>query len=213
MKTCRVCSEQKELELFKKHSGCLDGRAKICKACDSKRAVENQRKNWEHRKAYIKGWLEQNPEAAKRYDANRGKWAKEHPEKRKEYKARHLAKPGVHEKALEYSREYCRKNSELKTQKKLAWMKKYPERVREAGRRRQAKKLNATPVWADTNAIKLVYKKAQEFRERFGGDWEVDHVVPLISPLVCGLHVEANLQILIRTENLSKGNRNWPEMP
>jgi hypothetical protein len=35
----------------------------------------------------------------------------------------------------------------------------------------------------------------------------VDHIVPLKSPTVCGLHCEANLRVLQKTDNLKKGNK------
>lgn len=35
---------------------------------------------------------------------------------------------------------------------------------------------------------------------------EVDHIVPLIHPKVCGLHVWDNLQLLTSLQNRRKGN-------
>lgn len=43
--------------------------------------------------------------------------------------------------------------------------------------------------------------------------WEVDHIVPLNNDLVCGLHCEANLQVIPAIANLSKNNSWWPDMP
>lgn len=67
--------------------------------------------------------------------------------------------------------------------------------------------LHALPKWANIEHIKNIYKKAKET------GMVVDHIVPLISKIVCGLHCENNLQLLSHTENSSKANRYWPDMP
>lgn len=63
------------------------------------------------------------------------------------------------------------------------------------------------PPWYEDARVRLVYLAAREW------GMEVDHVVPLKHPLVCGLHCWANLQLLTRGENSAKGNREWPDMP
>ena len=66
---------------------------------------------------------------------------------------------------------------------------------------RRARKLKATPSWADLAKIKQIYRTCPP-------GYHVDHVYPLISDWVCGLHVHENLQHLPAEENLRKGNRN-----
>lgn len=78
---------------------------------------------------------------------------------------------------------------------------------------RRAGKKNATPKWMDKAAVEAIYAKAQKFMELTGEPFHVDHIVPLTSDLVCGLHWEGNLQILSGFDNLSKGNKHWPDMP
>lgn len=78
---------------------------------------------------------------------------------------------------------------------------------------RVAMKKQATPAWADTAAILVVYERAAQMKASTGENFHVDHIVPLQSHLVCGLHVHWNLQILPALENISKGNRVWPDMP
>lgn len=71
---------------------------------------------------------------------------------------------------------------------------------------RKASKLKATPKWANQKAINDFYKNKPR-------GFDVDHIVPLVSPIVCGLHCEANLQYLPSAENQSKRNFYWPDMP
>lgn len=65
---------------------------------------------------------------------------------------------------------------------------------------RRARKLRATPSWADISKIREIYKACPPAHH-------VDHIYPLISDWVCGLHVHENLQHLSAEENLRKGNR------
>jgi hypothetical protein len=78
---------------------------------------------------------------------------------------------------------------------------------------RKARKLKAVPAWADPAAIRDIYLAAQIASSACAAPRHVDHIVPLIHPLVCGLHCEANLRILPSRLNLQKSNRFWPDMP
>lgn len=78
---------------------------------------------------------------------------------------------------------------------------------------RKARKLQATPAWANEAEIESIYNEARRLTEETGVRYEVDHIVPLISPIVSGLHVPANLRPLPATFNRSKGNRHWPGHP
>lgn len=78
--------------------------------------------------------------------------------------------------------------------------------------RRRLQVEQATPAWSNLEVINDIYKLAQEFREA-GLDVEVDHIVPLQSKIVCGLHVQSNLRIILAVHNSKKSNQHWPDMP
>lgn len=69
-----------------------------------------------------------------------------------------------------------------------------------------------TPKWTNLHYVKLFYRIAQEEKD-IGNKVEVDHIVPLNNPLVCGLHNEWNLQVSTRQYNNTKKDRFWPDMP
>lgn len=77
---------------------------------------------------------------------------------------------------------------------------------------RRAAIRNATPSWADPEAILAVYIHADKMTQLTGVPHEVDHYYPLRGELVCGLHVADNLRVLSEFDNRSKGNK-MPEEP
>lgn len=61
-----------------------------------------------------------------------------------------------------------------------------------------------TPKWASKEAIAAKYREARELAEQTGVEHHVDHIIPLCGPLVCGLHVENNLNVVQGVLNLQK---------
>lgn len=82
-----------------------------------------------------------------------------------------------------------------------------PQKARAYIARRRAQKLRATPSWADLKKIEHVYWVANFLSELTGIPHEVDHIHPLLSDKICGLHTHTNLQILTATENRQKSNK------
>jgi hypothetical protein len=126
-------------------------------------------------------------------------WREKHPDTKKASCAR------WNERNVERLREIKRASEERARSKD-------PGRFAAKVARWRSSKRKAEPVWADQEMIRGVYRLAAAYRKA-GVDAHVDHVVPLQSPLVCGLHVQDNLIVLPASENRSKGNRRWPDMP
>lgn len=67
----------------------------------------------------------------------------------------------------------------------------------------------ATPPWlteAQRAEMKHIYESCPP-----GSN--VDHIVPLDSKIVCGLHVPWNLQHMTFLDNMRKSNTWWPDHP
>lgn len=113
----------------------------------------------------------------------------------------------------EYNKEYHAKNKDRRKQQMRDWGLMNRPITRYQLAKYRATKLQATPAWINHEKVAEFYFAA-DFLSMVTGEWHhVDHAVPLRSDLVCGLHWEANLQVLTATENLAKGNRLWPDMP
>lgn len=82
-----------------------------------------------------------------------------------------------------------------------------------ASARKKQRIKTATPTWADPKKISLIYDDARSRTKATANEWHVDHVVPIYSKLVCGLHCEANLRVITKIENFKKANHHWPQMP
>lgn len=201
-----------------------------CCVCSTERSQAPEEKT---RKAAVTAvWKAKNPEEAKaRYD----RWVKANPEKVKIRRARYrennrvlirnrasqaYATEPTKVKARAFAWYQTHKDKAIK--RIAAWRKANPEKVRAYGAmwaannphilaancaQRRAAKKQATPIWADRQAIKKIYDDCAFVSRVTGEKHHVDHRYPLQSDWVCGLHVPLNLQILTAAENQSKGNR------
>lgn len=71
----------------------------------------------------------------------------------------------------------------------------------------------ATPSWVDKKEIAKHYAEAKRKTSETGELYVVDHIVPKMSKIVCGLHVPWNLRVIHWLENAQKGAWTWPDMP
>lgn len=79
--------------------------------------------------------------------------------------------------------------------------------------RRRAKQRQSIPIWYDESAVDLIIQQRDELTESTKIIHNIDHIVPVISDFVCGLHWHGNMQILTKSENSAKSNLIWPDMP
>lgn len=186
MKCCSACKELKSFENFAKDRSTKDGHHHRCRPCNS---------------AYRKRAYDKNPDY---YKQKQSEYRAKNPEKVKASKA-----------------EYYQRHKEKVDSFIQGWRKENRDRVIQYGKRnyhkhkdtyyaksakRRALEAQSVPPWAEHDKIRQVYAKSLEM------GLEVDHIVPLNSSKVCGLHCWANLQLLDSSLNRSKSNRTWPDM-
>lgn len=223
MKKCTKCGVEKPTDEFYRDRGAKSGRRADCKQCNESRHAKWLASNSARHNASTRTWQKANPEKASAYAA---RWRKANREKARGYTRKwRLANPEKMSASAAMSREKnLAKFKARNTQRRLEnlakfrarekqWVKSHRAQVNAKHARHTAQKLAATPAWANQSCILRVYREALFFTERDGTPWHVDHIVPLQSFLVCGLHCEDNLQVLPGIENMSKGNRYWPDMP
>lgn len=196
-KICTKCKEVKALSDFCRDSSRKDGLHPWCKGCRSKQAHDYQVDNRDKRRKWSAKWRAENPERQRELNAT------SHARNRKKRNAD--------------SREYRKNNLEYMRELGKLWSKNNPDKWKVTKASRRAAKRRAIPDWSNDEfedfAIREMYELSRIRKELTGIDWHVDHIVPLKSKKVCGLHCLANLQIITGSENMSKGNRVWPDMP
>lgn len=102
--------------------------------------------------------------------------------------------------------EIKRVNRPLIRQRDSDWAKKNRGAKNHWGVLLRLRKTNRVPKWANLSEIRKVYENAAEMIKSTGIEYHVDHIIPLNSDVVCGLHVPWNLQIITKSENCSKKN-------
>lgn len=236
MKICTSCGVEKPTSDFGKHKMGADGVRSHCRSCKKLSSAKYYRENTEkcrnatnrwsianadHLREARKQYAKENPHiVAKcavnaRLNGRRKAYEKAYREKNKD-RIRSILRNRYdqnRDEILTYSRAWYWENKARHNANSAHWAKSNREKVRASVAKRRASKLRATPKWATASDIQAVYSAADRLSKLIGIEYEVDHVVPLTSDIVCGLHCHANLQVLAKRENRSKGNREWPDMP
>lgn len=149
-------------------------------------------------------WKDRNPDAfaesqRKHQDAHKA-------EKREKSRLFRRENP---EAARQSVAKYRAANKERVNAATQAWQRRNPERIAAYSAKRRAKLLQAIPKGLSLLHHQELIKIYWDRPERM----QVDHIVPLNNPLVCGLHVPWNLQYLTPEENLKKLNSFDPDDP
>jgi hypothetical protein len=91
-----------------------------------------------------------------------------------------------------------------------AWKANNKTQIRADTKARRRKHRDATPPWLtrkQKSEIRQLYQIAITMTQTTGEQYVVDHIVPLRSHEVCGLHVPWNLRVITQEENLKKSNK------
>ncbi len=211
MKMCSKCQIFKNEDRFSKDSRKRDGLQSNCKDCVN--AYQREYAKTEHRKK-MKAIYNLNFKKSEKGKATEKKYRENERTKNR------LSEKRKTEEYKEYVKDYYYKrySSDPDFRRAFAlrakrYRERYPHKANSAVAARRSQREKATPVWADKEKIDAFYKTADGLRMLTGEWWEVDHIVPLRSKFVCGLHSHTNLQILMRKLNQKKSNKLWPEMP
>lgn len=207
MKTCSICGgnhygkglcqKHYDAEKYKKNKDTILARHKKFVANNPSYYKEHRKNNAEKYRAAAKKYVENNKE--KVIETTRKTRAKNR------------------DKILAYGRAYRDKNRDAMRAMWRDYHGRNLAKHRTNVAARNAMKLQSIPKWTDAAFERFAFEEASDLAERrevaakFA--WHVDHIVPLRSKTVCGLHRSANWQVIPATINQVKGNRVWPDMP
>jgi len=103
------------------------------------------------------------------------------------------------DKRRKWYREWERRPEVKKIRDKYKKSDKFKLIQKKSGAFRKKRLREAMPKWANIDKIKNIYAKCKK-------GYQVDHIIPLKSKYVCGLHVENNLRIIKANTNDFKKN-------
>ncbi len=116
------------------------------------------------------------------------------------------------ESICQQRKQHYKNNKQQNNKASKLWRESNPDKVVLNVSRRCNYLKEHTPLWYESDLIKQLYLKRDELNEKWNLNLEVDHIIPITSDTVCGLHCWANLQLLDVYVNQSKYNsyeENW----
>lgn len=201
-KTCTKCGQTKALDAFPKSKKAKDGRDTRCKTCAAAHVRAYTAANKDKVAAAVKQRYEKNKEPSL---ARAKAWHQANPERRRVH--RKTWRENNKELAVQIEKASYEKHRDTRLAAKREYAANNRPRYVHYTQKRKAAKGRATPQWANEEAIVAIYAECAKRTAETGIEHHVDHIYPLQGKTVCGLHVEANLQILTGLENRRKHNK------
>ena len=137
--------------------------------------------------------------------SRKDKWREEHKEQHN-HKCKLWAQNNPYKRKL-IQQKYRETHPNSCNELVALWKKNNKNKVNVSTAVRRKRIKNATPT-SVTELDKLFFIEIYDLAAR--RNLEVDHIIPLTHPLVCGLHVPENLQLLTKSDNCAKSN-NWDQ--
>lgn len=210
MKICSTCKIEKDESLFEKRKDSKDSLRGQCKACGSARDRATRLRDINKRLVKEQEYRDKEGNKQKRLlhrNNNKDKISKYGKQRYQDNK----------ERIKQNAKDYYLKNREAKIQYQLDYQRNNKDKFTAIQNKHRAARLMATPKWAEDEFEKFVieemYSLSRLRTKLTGVKHHVDHIAPLVSKLVCGLHCVANLRIVEAHINSKKGNVYWPDMP
>lgn len=208
MKQCAKCKEHKPFYDFNKNARYKDGHQSYCRACMAVAAKECYWRYPQRHRVRASKWAKDNRDTVRERDRV---YREENIVRVRQWDRDRYCRDKL--KRLVYAKKYALGHQEQHNKASREWAIRNKDNRRAHSMARRAARINALPLWADLDAIQIIYTEARGLEIETGEKLHVDHIVPLRSNIVCGLHCEANLAILNAADNIRKGNRVWPDMP
>lgn len=207
---CSKCGTYKAFAEFSKDKHSSNGWSSACLVCRNRQFKAWAEAHPDKLKASVQRWIEKNIDFVRsraRESSRAWRAARDRDELNKAQRAYRQSRP---EQFREYEvRSYAQHKDRLLHAQRLDRQTR-PWLYCAYDAKKRAKRKKAYCAWADQSAIKAVYIVAKKLRNA-GVDCHVDHIVPLVSSVVQGLHVESNLRIVFAQDNLKKSNRFDPD--
>jgi len=175
-----------------------------CVECAAEKIRKSYRENKQYHYEASRKWAVNNPEKVAKI-ARRAR--EKYPEKYRAWRHKYI-KENL-EKEKERWANYKLINKDKIKEKRKVYIEKNRQKINACTVARLRKNRDQMPSWADMKKIREVYKMAAHLRTT-GLAVDVDHIVPISSKSVCGLHCESNLEIVYSIDNSKKRNSWWP---
>lgn len=221
-KVCKTCLKEKEIDCFHKNRKSHHSMCKLCRSIARIKEYADDPLLRDKAVKKQKAYNENNREKVRASNrSSYGKYRKLRLAEAKDYyeinKVSILAYNKANRQAIsDAGITYRKLNKHKIAATNKVWRNNNKDKLAQNQMKRVAAEKKAVPSWStdewDKFLVEEIYHLSKVRTTLTTIKHNVDHIIPLTSDKVCGLHCASNLRVMERLANISKGNRHWPDM-